>query len=77
TGEIGKAVIERLRGFGCKVWAYSRSRSIEVNYVPFDELLQNSDIVTLHVPLNTDTHYIISHEQIQRMKPVSYTHLRA
>ncbi|HBK5874528.1 TPA: D-lactate dehydrogenase VanH-A, partial [Enterococcus faecium] len=42
--------------------------SIEVNYVPFDELLQNSDIVTLHVPLNTDTHYIISHEQIQRMK---------
>ncbi|HCH8531498.1 TPA: D-lactate dehydrogenase VanH-A, partial [Salmonella enterica] len=68
TGQIGKAVIERLRGFGCKVLAYSRSRSIEVNYVPFDELLQNSDIVTLHVPLNTDTHYIISHEQIQRMK---------
>src|SRR5690606_19347573 len=68
TGHIGKAVIERLRGFGCKVLAYSRSRSIETNYVPFEELLQNSDIVTLHVLHNADSRHIISHEQIKRMK---------
>lgn len=68
TGHIGKAVIERLRGFGCQVLAYSRSQSIEANYVPFDELLQNSDIVTLHVPLNADTHHIIGYEQIKGMK---------
>lgn len=68
TGCIGKAVIERLRGFGCRVLAYSHSKKIEANYVPFDALLQNSDIVTLHVPLNADTHHMIVREQIRRMK---------
>ncbi|WP_074432853.1 D-lactate dehydrogenase VanH [Neobacillus jeddahensis] len=68
TGHIGKAVMERLRGFGCQVLAYNRSQSIEANYVSFDELLQNSDIVTLHVPLGVDTRHLIGHEQIRRMK---------
>ncbi|SDC55226.1 D-specific alpha-keto acid dehydrogenase [Paenibacillus sp. UNCCL117] len=68
TGHIGKAVMERLRAFGCRVLAYSRTPSIEANYVPLDVLLQNSDIVTLHVPLSSDTRHIISHEQISRMK---------
>jgi D-specific alpha-keto acid dehydrogenase len=68
TGCIGKAVIERLRGFGCRVLAYSRSQNIAANYVPFDTLLQNSDIVSLHVPLNADTRHMIGREQIRRMK---------
>lgn len=68
TGRIGKAVMERLRGFGCRVLAYDRGRKITADYVPLDELLRYSDIVTLHVPLNTDTHHIIGHEQIKGMK---------
>jgi D-specific alpha-keto acid dehydrogenase len=68
TGHIGKAVIERLRGFGCRVLAYDRSRNITADYVPFDELLRNSDILTLHVPLNADTRHIIGGEQIKAMK---------
>lgn len=68
TGCIGEAVMERLRGFGCRVLAYSRSQKIEANYVPFDTLLQTSDIVTLHVPLNADTRHMIGREQIRRMK---------
>jgi D-specific alpha-keto acid dehydrogenase len=68
TGHIGKAVIERLRGFGCHVLAYDRSQKVESNYVPLDALLQNSDLVTLHVPLGADTHHIIGHEQMRGMK---------
>jgi D-specific alpha-keto acid dehydrogenase len=68
TGHIGKAVIERLRGFGCRVLAYDHSPKIAANYVPLDELLRNSDIVTLHVPLCADTRHIIGREQIQKMK---------
>lgn len=68
TGRIGKAVIERLRGFGCHVLAYDRGQKIAADYVSLDTLLQNSDIVTLHVPLDGDTHHIISHEQIKEMK---------
>ncbi|MGG4106025.1 D-lactate dehydrogenase VanH [Paenibacillus lautus] len=68
TGRIGKAVIERLQGFGCHVLAYDRSQKMTADYVPLDELLRNSDIVTLHVPLSADTHHIIGHEQIKGMK---------
>lgn len=68
TGQIGKAVMERLRGFGCHVLAYDRSRKIEADYVSFDALLQHSDIVTLHVPLAADTRHMIGREQIRGMK---------
>ncbi|MDR1530612.1 MAG: D-lactate dehydrogenase VanH [Clostridiales bacterium] len=81
TGHIGGAVIQRLRGFGCRVLAYdlrpagssgpagsSAPKRTEANYVPFDTLLRNSDILTLHVPLNADTRHIIDREQIRRMK---------
>ncbi|MGG6310801.1 D-lactate dehydrogenase VanH [Paenibacillus macerans] len=68
TGQIGQAVIERLRGFGCHVLAFDRSQRVEADYVPFDVLLQNSDIITLHVPLGADTRHIIGHEQMRGMK---------
>lgn len=68
TGRIGKAVIERLQGFGCHVLAYDSGQKITADYVTLDELLQNSDIVTLHVPLGADTHHIIGDKQIKGMK---------
>lgn len=68
TGRIGQAVIERLQGFGCHVLAYDHGQKLAADYVTLDELLQNSDIVTLHVPLNNDTHHIIGRTQIQKMK---------
>lgn len=68
TGQIGQAIMERLRGFGCHVLAFDRSQKVEANYVSLDALLQNSDIVTLHVPLISDTRHIIGREQIRRMK---------
>ncbi|WP_438445520.1 D-lactate dehydrogenase VanH [Gorillibacterium sp. sgz5001074] len=68
TGHIGQAVIERLRGFGCQVLAYDRTPKVAAPYVPLDTLLQTSDIVTLHVPLQTNTRHIIGYEQLSRMK---------
>ncbi|HEX2966556.1 MAG TPA: D-lactate dehydrogenase VanH [Syntrophorhabdaceae bacterium] len=68
TGHIGKAVIERLRGFGCRVLAHDHNQETAANFVSLNELLQKSDILTIHVPLNADTFHMIGHEQIKAMK---------
>lgn len=68
TGRIGAAVIERLHGFGCRVVAYDRSAKTTAEYISLDDLLRQSDIVTLHTPLNTDTHHLLDHQRIEQMK---------
>jgi D-specific alpha-keto acid dehydrogenase len=68
TGRIGAAVIDRLRGFGCGVLAYDSRPMSSADYVPLDELLQLSDIVTLHTPLNADTHHLLNRQRIAQMK---------
>jgi D-specific alpha-keto acid dehydrogenase len=68
TGRIGVAVMDRLRGFGCRVLAYDNRPKTAVDYVPLDELLQRSDIVTLHTPLTADTHHLLNRQRIRRMK---------
>jgi D-specific alpha-keto acid dehydrogenase len=68
TGRIGTAVIDRLRGFGCRIVAYDHRPKTSANYVPLDELLQQSDIVTLHTPLNADTNHLLNHHRIEQMK---------
>ncbi|WP_433074934.1 D-isomer specific 2-hydroxyacid dehydrogenase family protein [Dactylosporangium sp. CA-052675] len=64
TGRIGSAVVERLRGFGCRILATGRD--------PLDEVLRRSDIVTLHTPLAAGTHHLLNRERIGRMKPGAY-----
>ncbi|WP_199236815.1 D-lactate dehydrogenase VanH [Kribbella antiqua] len=68
TGRIGAAVMDRLRGFGCRVLAYDNRPKTSANYVPLDELLQHSDIVTLHTPLTADTHHLLNRQRIKQMK---------
>jgi len=68
TGRIGSAVLDRLRGFGCRVLAFDDRRSGTARYVPFDELLRQSDIVTLHTPLTAETHHLLNDERIERMR---------
>ncbi|MEA4926933.1 MAG: D-lactate dehydrogenase VanH [Syntrophomonadaceae bacterium] len=68
TGRIGAAVMKRLRGFGCHILAYDRRPQTSADYVPLDELLQQSDIVTLHTPLNADTNQLFNCQRIERMK---------
>ena len=72
TGRIGAAVVDRLRGFGSRILAYDNRPKASVDYVPLDELLQRSDMVTLHTPLNADTHHLLSRQRIERMKRGAY-----
>lgn len=73
TGRIGRAVIDNLSGFGCKILAYDpfpndelRERGIE--YVDVDALVRSSDLITVHVPLMESTRNIIDAETISHMR---------
>lgn len=67
-GRIGTAVIDRLRGFGCRILAHDNRPGAADYYVPLYELLKLSDIVSLHTPLTADTHHLLNHERIAQMK---------
>jgi D-specific alpha-keto acid dehydrogenase len=68
TGRIGSAVIGRLRGFGCRVVAYDARQTTSAEYVPLEELLQSSDVVTLHIPLDASTHHLLDASAFERIK---------
>lgn len=68
TGRIGTAVIDRLRGFGCRVLAHDSHAETSGDDAPLDELLRRSDIVTLHTPLTAGTHHLLDRRRIDRMK---------
>jgi D-specific alpha-keto acid dehydrogenase len=68
TGRIGAAVTDRLRGFGCRILAHDNRPKTPAEYVPLDDLLQQSDLVTLHAPLNPDTHHLLNRQRIEQMK---------
>jgi D-specific alpha-keto acid dehydrogenase len=68
TGRIGAAVMDRLRGFGCHILAYDRCAKRSAQYAPLDEVLQQSDVVTLHTPLDADTHHLLNRQRIDRMR---------
>ncbi|GGS45544.1 D-isomer specific 2-hydroxyacid dehydrogenase family protein [Actinokineospora fastidiosa] len=72
TGRIGAAVIDRLRGFGCRVLAHDLRPGASARYLPLDDLLQLSDVVTLHAPLYADTHHLLDRRRIERMKRGAY-----
>jgi len=67
TGRIGTAVMTRLRGFGCRVLGYDRVAAAGAGGL--DELLERSDIVSLHVPLTAETEHLLDRERLARMRP--------
>jgi D-specific alpha-keto acid dehydrogenase len=68
TGRIGGAVMDRLRGFGCRTLAYDTRPNTSADYVTLGALLEQSDIVTLHTPLTAETHHLLDRHRIERMK---------
>ena len=70
TGKIGKTVLRDLKGFGCRLLAYSRTKdpSLDVEYVSLDEILSVSDILTFHMPLNEGNYHLIDYHAIAKMK---------
>lgn len=73
TGNIGKVVAEIALGLGMKVIAYNRHEDDDlknkgVEFKDFDSVLGESDIITLHLPYNKDTHHIINLGNINKFK---------
>jgi glyoxylate reductase len=75
-GRIGKAMAERAHGFNMKV-LYTDSvrldtdeeKDLGVNYRSFDDLLRESDFVSVHAPLTPETRHLINAEKLKLMKP--------
>jgi len=69
-GSIGRAVARRLRGFGCSILAHDLvPTTMEgIEFVPLDELLGRSDVVTLHVPLNDSTQVLIGTRELAQLR---------
>lgn len=74
TGRIGRAFVNICRGFGMKVLAYDKyhSEGFEdgdtVRYAELDELFRESDIISLHCPLNEETYHIVNSESLEKCK---------
>lgn len=76
TGSIGLKVAKIVSAFGCKVIAYSRTvkrevQNMGITYMPLDEVLSQSDIVSIHVPLNENTRLLLNKDKLSLMKPSS------
>ena len=76
TGAIGSRVAKIAQAFGCRVLAYSRTPKqelidLDVEFVALDELLEQADFVSLHVPLTAATKGLINAEAISKMKPTA------
>jgi phosphoglycerate dehydrogenase-like enzyme len=78
TGRIGRQVAKRATGFEMRILAYDAvqdqawAESMGVRYVPLDELLRESDFVTVHVPLFPETRGIIGERELRLMKPTAF-----
>ena len=78
-GAIAKAVVRRAKGFQMDVVYWKPERADEaleqelgVRYVTFDELLERSDIVSLHCPLNDATKHLINAAALAKMQPTAF-----
>jgi lactate dehydrogenase-like 2-hydroxyacid dehydrogenase len=74
-GRIGQAVARRAKGFGMRVLYHSRHHvepaaeaAVDATWVPFEELLAESDFVCIHVPLSDETRGLIDAAALARMK---------
>ena len=74
-GGIGEAVARRAKGFGMEILYTGRSRKEEAErefgarYLELDELLQESDFVSIHTPLTDETQHLIGVAELEKMKP--------
>lgn len=74
-GRIGAAVARRALGFGMRIVYHNRrqanptiERECSAHYVPLDTLIETSDVVSLHCPLNEESRHLIDAEALRRMK---------
>lgn len=74
TGRIGAVMARIMNGFGCRLLAYdcfpdiALAKTLNLRYVALPELLHESDIISLHVPLTPDTRHMIDENAFGQMK---------
>src|SRR3990167_9389914 len=73
TGKIGTVFAQIMHGFGCKILAVDlipndTCKNMGVTYVSYEELYQQSDIISLHCPLTPKTHHLINTKALTQMK---------
>jgi glyoxylate reductase len=74
-GRIGQAVARRAKGFGMEILYAGRSRKEDAEeefgarYLELDELLRESDFLSIHTPLTEETTHLIGAEELEKMKP--------
>jgi glyoxylate reductase len=78
-GSIGKAVARRGQAFGMKIYYYNRNqlsqemeRELDVCYLPLDELLKSSDVISINTPLTSETRKLIGERELSLMKSSAY-----
>jgi len=78
-GEIGRSVARRALGFNMRTLYHQRNRlpkeeekKLNVEYATFEQILRESDFLTLHVPLTEETEYMIGNDEIALMKKTAY-----
>lgn len=75
TGRIGARVVKIASGFGMKIAAYDPypneplKKEFNLEYLSLDDLLKQSDIVSIHVPYSEKTHHLINAENLELIKP--------
>ena len=78
AGRIGQAVARRAKGFNMRIIYTSRERKSDferecnAKFVGLDELLKESDYITLHVPLTEETYHLIGEKELKMMKNSAY-----
>ena len=77
-GRIGKAIVPRAKGFKMKVIYHDSLRNkeaekeLDVKYKSFDEVLVESDYISLHVPLTDETKHLIGEPELKKMKKTAF-----
>ena len=77
-GAIGKETARRLKGFDCRIMAFdifhdeAFAAANQVEFVPLDDLIQRSDIISLHLPSIPETYNIVNAAFLRKMKSGSY-----
>ena len=77
-GRIAQALAKKALPLGFKILAYDpylspeAFRDFPVEFVSLEELLSRADIISLHAPLTSETRHMISHAQLQMMKPTTF-----
>ncbi len=78
-GRIGRAVAKRAQGFSMRTLYWtprrkpeSEERAAGLVYVPYDQLLAESDFVSVHAPLNAETRHLVGERELRLMKPTAF-----